>query len=143
MIFLDANIFMYAAGARHAHKAASADLLEAVGRGAIEATTSVEILQEILHRYRALGRWQDGRRVYDLARTLVPGVVAVTVEMTDRARAILDDHADLMARDALHAATCERIGATALCSYDTDFDALSRLRRVTPEQVLSQRSDES
>lgn len=143
MIFLDANVFMYAAGASHTNKAASAELLEAVGSGALEATTSVEILQEILHRYRALDRWEDGRRLYDLARRLLPAVVAVTVEMTDRARVILDEHSGLMARDALHAATCERIGATALCSYDTDFDMLPGLRRATPEQVLSARADET
>ena len=136
MIFLDANVWMYAAGSDHANKPASGELLEAVARGSIAATTSVEVLQEILHRYRALGRWHDGRRVYDLARTVVTSVVPITVEMTDRARQLLDEHPHLMARDALHAATCEIIGASQLCSYDTDFDMVEGLRRSTPEQVL-------
>jgi predicted nucleic acid-binding protein len=136
VIFLDANVWMYAAGARHRNKAASARLLEAVARGEIAATTSVEILQEILHRYRAIGRWQDGRTVYDLARRIVPGVIPITVQITDRARELLDVHERLMARDALHAATCEAIGAAYLCSYDADFDSITWLRRIEPPDAL-------
>jgi predicted nucleic acid-binding protein len=135
MIFLDANVWMYAAGGEHPNKIASVRLLEAIARGEVEATTSTEVLQEILHRYRALNRWQDGGRVYDLARTVVPNVVPVTVQMTDRARELLDRHDNLMARDALHAATCEVIGASYLCSYDADFDAIAGLRRIEPAAV--------
>ena len=136
MIFLDANVLMYAAGSDHPYKAGSTALLDAVANGRIEATTSAEILQEILHRYRAIGRWQDGRRVYDLARKIVGTIVPVTVEMTDRARVLLDDYPRLMARDALHAATCQMIGAE-LCSYDADFDAIVGITRRTPEQLLA------
>ena len=135
MIFLDANVWMYAAGGRHPNKRACVRLLEDIARGEVEATTSTEVLQEILHRYRALDRWRDGRRLYDLARTVVPNVVPITVQMTDRARELLDLHDGLMARDALHAATCERVGAHSLCSYDTDFDGVPGLRRIEPDAV--------
>jgi len=137
VIFLDANVWMYAAGARHRHKKASVALLEAIARGDVAATTSTEVLQEILHRYRALGRWEDGRRVYDLARKIVPNVVPITVEMTDRARQLLDVYGGLMARDALHAATCELIGATDLCSYDRDFDVIDGLQRIEPAAAVA------
>ena len=135
MILLDSNILMYAAGAAHPHKADSLALLERVARGEVEAAVDAEVLQEILHRYRALGRWQDGRRVYDLTRQIVPVVLPITAEVLDLARALLDRHSKLMARDALHAAVCENAGLETICSYDRDFDRIPGLRRLEPASV--------
>ena len=135
MILLDANIIMYAAGAPHPHKAPSAALLEQIARGEVEAALDAEVLQEILHRYRAIRRWKDGRHVYDLARRCVLTVLPITVEVTDQARAIMDGHPRLMARDALHAAVCRIAGAEAICSYDADLDAIAGLRRLEPPVV--------
>ena len=132
MILLDANIFMYAAGAAHPHKAPSARMLERVALGEVAAMINAETLQEILHRYRAIKRWTDGRQVYDLTRQLFPSVVPICAEMLDRARALLDCHSTLMARDALHAAVVLHEGFDAICSYDRDFDVISGLRRVEP-----------
>ena len=135
MILLDANIIMYAAGAPDPHKAPSVALLERVARGEVDAAVDAEVLQEILHRYRAIRRWNDGRRVYDLARRSILTVLPVTAEVTDEARQIMDDHPTLMARDALHVAVCRVVGAEAICSYDADLDIIDGLRRVEPPRV--------
>ena len=135
MILLDANILMYAAGAAHPHKAPSLALLDRVAGGDVDAAIDAEVLQEILHRYRAIGRWRDGRRVYDLARRLVVSVLPITAEVTDAARALMDDHPKLMARDALHAAVCRLSQAEAICSYDDDLDVVAGLRRLEPPDV--------
>jgi predicted nucleic acid-binding protein len=132
MILLDANVLMYAAGAAHPHKGPSARLLERVARGEVAATINAETLQEILHRYRAIKRWKDGRHVYDLARQLFPSVVPISVEMLDRARELLDHHPGLMARDALHAVVVMHEGLEAICSYDRDFDVIPNLTRIEP-----------
>lgn len=132
MILVDANVLMYAAGAPHPHKVPSAEWLQAVARGDVEATINAETLQELLHRYRAIGRWADGRRVYDLARTIFPAVVPVTAQLHDLARQLLDRHPMLMARDALHAAVVLGEGFDAICSYDRDFDLIPGVRRVEP-----------
>ncbi len=63
---------MYSAGAEHPNKAPSIAFLERVAAGEIQATIDAEVLQEIMHRYRSLGRWHDGRKVYELARRLFP-----------------------------------------------------------------------
>jgi predicted nucleic acid-binding protein len=123
---------MYAAGAEHPHKVRSVALLEAIAEGRIAAALDAETLQEIAHRYRALGRWQEGRRLYDLTRTLFPAVIPVTGEVLDRARVLLDEYQQLMARDALHAAIVELHGLEGICSYDRDFDGVRGLRRVEP-----------
>ena len=132
MILVDANVIMYAAGAEHPHKRPSVTFLERVARGEVEATIDAEVLQEILNRYRAIGRWEDGRRVYDLTRQLFRSVVPVTAEVLDRARRILDTDRRIMARDALHAAVVMSEGLEAVCSWDRDFDRIKGLVRREP-----------
>lgn len=132
MILVDANVLMYAAGAPHAHKAPSVRFLEGVARGEVDAVVDAEVLQEVLHRYRALDRWEDGRRVFDLARTLFPVVLPVTAEVLDRARLLLDAWPHLMARNALHAAVVLHHELDGVCSYDRDFDPVPGVRRVEP-----------
>jgi predicted nucleic acid-binding protein len=136
VILIDSNIFMYAAGTPHPNKEPSVTFLEQVAIGEVDALIDAEVLQEILHRYRAINRWQDGRRVYDHARQIVPYVVPITAEMLDDARALLDMYGDLTARDALHAAVYRSIEATALCSYDQDFDAIKGINRHEPPHFL-------
>jgi len=136
VILLDSNIIMYAAGAPDRHKAPSVALLERVALGEVDAALDAEVLQEILHRYRALRRWNDGRRVYDLARRSIVAVLPITAEVMDQARKIMDDYPALMARDALHAAVCRVAGAEAICSYDSDLDVVKGLRRIEPPEVV-------
>jgi len=133
MILVDANVFMYSAGAEHPNKAPSSFLLAKIARGEIEAVIDAETLQEILHRYRSISRWQDGRRVYDLARRIVPVVIPITAEVLDVSRDLMDEHPGLSARDALHAAVAIRLRARAICSYDRDFDRIPDLQRIEPE----------
>ena len=132
MILVDSNIIVYAAGAEHPYKAPSVAFLESVAEGKVEATIDAEVLQELLHRYRALNRWADGRRVYDLARRIFPAVLPVTSEILDRARILLDEYDGLMARDALHAAVVEINSLEAICSYDSDFERITTILRTEP-----------
>ena len=132
MILLDANVFMYAAGAEHANKAPAVRFLDRVTAGEVDAAIDAETLQEILHRYRAIRRWKDGRRVYDLTRTLVPVVLPITADVLDAARALMDRDPDLMARDALHAAIALEHTGGAICSFDADFDRIEAIERKAP-----------
>lgn len=133
MILIDTNIIMYAAGAPHPNKLPSVGLLERIAGGEVEATIDAEVLQEILHRYRAIRRWEDGGRVYDLTRRLFPTVLPVSAAVLDRARRLLDGDSHIMARDALHAAVAMKEGVDAICSYDRDFDRIKGVVRVEPD----------
>jgi uncharacterized protein len=136
MILIDSNIVMYAAGRAHPHREPSAALLERIALEQVEAATDVEVLQEILYRYRAIGQWEKGRRAYDLARQILRVVIPATAEVIDDARDLMDKYQRLSARDAFHAAVCQLIGAEAICSYDRDFDEVEEIKRIEPEAVL-------
>jgi len=123
---------MYAAGAPHANEAPSVAFLERVASGEEDAVLDAETLQEILHRYRALDRWEDGRTLFDLAHTLFPVVLPIGFDVLDRARSLLDTYPHLMARDALHAAVVLVHELDAICSFDRDFDPVAGVRRIEP-----------
>lgn len=123
---------MYAAGAPHPHKAPSVAWLRRVAAGDLAAVTDAEVLQEILHRYRSIDRWADGRRVFDLARRVVPAVLPVTAEVLDGARDLMDSDRHLSARDAIHAAAAIDHDCRAICTYDRAFDRITGLARIEP-----------
>jgi len=132
MILVDANVLMYAAGSEHPNKAPSVRFLESVADGTVDAAIDAEVLQEILHRYRALNRWQVGRQVYDAARRIFSVVLPVTSDVLDIARSQMDEHPSLTARDALHASVVDHYNLDGLCSFDRDFDRVPELDRSEP-----------
>jgi len=132
MMLVDTNVLMYAAGAPHPNKAPSVALLSRVASGEVEATIDAEVLQEILHRYRAIGRWHEGRHVYDLTRRIFPMAIPVTAEILDVARRLMDQHTEIMARDALHAAVVLEDRLEGVFSFDADFDRIPGIVRRVP-----------
>jgi predicted nucleic acid-binding protein len=135
LILLDANVLMYAVGAEHPHKQPSVSMLERIGAGEIEAVIDAETLQELLHRYRAIGRWETAREIYVLTRRLFPVVLPITAEIVDEAQRLMDRYRTLLARDAVHAATVRLHDLAAICSYDRDFDVIDGLRRMEPDAI--------
>jgi hypothetical protein len=78
--FIDTNVPMYAVGADHPLKRPCLAILEAVATGALTAVTDVEVLQEILHRYTALGQRTRAAEVARLFLQVVPEALPITKE---------------------------------------------------------------
>ena len=132
MILVDANIFMYAAGAPHEYKVPSLRFLHEVARLEHECCVNAEILQEILHRYRSIGRWEAGKEVYHLAKKIVPTVEPITADLMEKTVELMNAYPQLMARDCLHAAHCILSGLEGICSFDRDLDTIEGIRRIEP-----------
>ena len=56
--FIDANVPIYAAGREHPYKSPCADILRMVAENPQAFITDAEVLQELVHRYLAQGRWR-------------------------------------------------------------------------------------
>ena len=134
-VFVDANVPMYAAGRNHPFKDPSADFMMAVGRRRVDAVSDVEVLQEILHRYRAVGRATDGSVVFEGFATAVRLFHPIVLEDLWECRRILARHETLRPRDAIHVAVMRRTGIRTIVSYDRHFDELPGIDRVTPDAV--------
>ncbi|MCY4119667.1 MAG: type II toxin-antitoxin system VapC family toxin [Acidobacteria bacterium] len=134
-VFVDANVPMYAAGRSHAFKDPSADFMMAVGRRRVDAVSDVEVLQEILHRYRSVGRATDGSVVFEAFATAVRLFHPIVLEDLWECRRILARHEALRPRDAIHVAVMRRTGIRTIVSYDRHFDEVPGIDRVTPDAV--------
>jgi predicted nucleic acid-binding protein len=130
MVFIDSNIFMYAAGTDSPHKVPSLLFLHRVAAGSENACTSIEVLQEILHRYRFIDRWEQGKKVYNLAKKIVPRILPVDVSIIDKAYKLMDRYSSIYARDAVHASTCLINGIGEIISFDSDFDVIEGIKRI-------------
>jgi hypothetical protein len=135
VIFIDANVFMYAAGKPHPYKAACVSLLEQVAKaGSLhDYCTNTEVLQEILHRYRAIKVPELGFKVFDLVLNL--GLTIYPVELSDLAIALklLVSHPKLSTRDAVHLGVAIRRDVSMIVSYDQDFSHYTEIERREPE----------
>lgn len=131
-VFLDSNVFIYAAGTESRLKAPCANILRRIAAGDLDAITSVEVVQELHHVFRRRGRLADGVGLgRDVAR-LFPGLLSITRDDILRSGDLLLARPQLSPRDALHAATALNNGITVIVSADTDLDHVEGLTRLDP-----------
>lgn len=130
MIFVDSNIPMYLVGAPHPHKVDAQRLLEAAVVDGQRLATDAEVLQEILHRYRAIDRPAAVQPAFDAVLGVVDEVLPIEMEDVERARDVLLARWTLSARDALHVAVMQRHGFDRIMTFDQGFDAVPAIVRV-------------
>ena len=134
-VFIDANVPIYAAGGNHPLKEPCAQILRCVAEDPQFFVTDSEVLQELLHRYLALGRWALGREVLRAFAEAMHGrIEPVRAEDVLAASELADRHPDVSARDLVHAAVMQRMGTGRIISADTDFDRLEGVERLDPGQ---------
>jgi predicted nucleic acid-binding protein len=130
VIFVDSNIPMYLVGAAHPHKRDAQRILERCVSDQERLVTDAEVLQEILHRYAAIGRRDAIQPAFDALLGLVDEVFPVHLEAVNHARTVLLGHTNLSARDAIHLAVMEHQGVNRILTFDTGFDGFPGITRV-------------
>jgi len=130
--FIDTAVIMYAAGAEHQLRDPCRRLLRRVADGQLEAVTSVEVIQEILHRFTALRRADVGAAMARDALDLFAPVLPVTHAVMRRMPDLTERYPTLAARDLVHAATCMEEGIDEIVSPDRGFDLIAGIRRLDP-----------
>lgn len=131
MIFVDSNVPMYLVGADHPNKLLARQMLEhAVVDGEV-LTTDAEVLQEILHRYGAIGRRDAIAPAFEAILGVVDIVHPIELEDVQRARRLVVTTPSLSARDAIHVGVMQRRGIDRILTFDRAFDAVEGIARVT------------
>jgi predicted nucleic acid-binding protein len=118
MIFVDTNVFMYAVGREHPLRESAREFFLEHMRSGEVLVSSAEVLQELLHAYIPANRLSTLDAALTLARARVGSIWPVEGEDVELARALIDRHPALGARDLLHLACCERRGVTRAHTYD-------------------------
>lgn len=118
MIFVDANVFMYAVGRAHPLKAEARDFFLKRRSSGEVLVTSAEVLQELLHAYVPVNRLETLEAALTLARTQVGTVWPVELEDVEMAHSLVTANPALGARDLLHLACCRRRGVERVKTFD-------------------------
>lgn len=130
MILIDSNIPMYLVGGAHPNKEAARRLLEASIDAGESLVTDAEVFQEILHRFVAIDRRAAIGPAFDVLVGLVDETHTIDFDLVERARSLVQNHASLSARDAIHVAVMQREGIPTVMSFDRGFDEVAGIRRL-------------
>lgn len=122
---------MYLIGAGHPNKVAAQRALERCIAASERMVTSAEVVQEILHRYAAIGRLDAIEPATHALLGIVDEVYPIELADVERAKDVLMGRISLSARDALHVAVMKRRGVERIMSFDTEFDKVSWIERVS------------
>ena len=131
MILIDSNIPMYLIGASHPHKSDAQRLLEKLVSDRQRLVTDAEVLQEILHRFVAIGRRDAIQPAFDALLGVVDQVLAVDLAVAERAKQIVLGRRQMSARDAVHLAVMEQHGIEQILSFDSGFDGFPGITRLS------------
>jgi len=132
VIVVDTTVLVYAAGAEHPLREPCRALIQAVTEGRVEATTTVEVIQEFVHiRARRRDRRDATERGRELARLFRPLIVPGDADLA-LGLELFEQHRALGAFDAVLAAAAKLAGADALISADRAFAAVSAIKYLDP-----------
>ena len=130
MIFIDSNVPMYLIGAEHPLKVDAQLWLERLALQHERLVTDAEVLQEILHRFRAIDRADAIQPAFDVVHELVDEVFSIDYEAVADARDELLARWALSARDALHIAVMRQHAVSTILSFDRGFDPVPDITRL-------------
>lgn len=121
---------MYLVGAAHVHKTDAQRLVERALSDGERLVTDSEVLQEILHRYVAIGRREAIQPAFDALLGIVDDVLPIRRVEALRARDIVLGDDRISARDAVHLAVMEENGIARVLSFDRGLDAYPGIVRL-------------
>lgn len=130
MIFIDSNIPMYLVGAAHPCKDRALDLIDHLTRERKRLVTSVEVYQEIIHRFCAIKRREGIRAAFEALDCLADDVFPIDAEDVREAHRLALTHSNLSARDTLHVAVMNRHRISEILSFDQGLDQVSGIFRI-------------
>ena len=135
--FLDTSIFMYAGGGEHPLRAPCRAILQRAKDREIDATTSAEVVQEIVHRYLSINRPATAAAMARELLAVFRPVLSVTDHVVRRLPDLAERYPTLAARDLIHVATCLEEGIETIISPDTGFDLVSEINRLDPFEAAA------
>ena len=122
---------MYLIGVAHPHKSDARRLLEQAVSNRERLVADAEVLQEILHRYAAIGRRDAIQPAFDALLGIVDQVLAVDQSTVERAKQIVLGYHQLSARDAVHLAVMQQHGIDRIMTFDSGFDGFPGITRLS------------
>jgi predicted nucleic acid-binding protein len=135
VILLDTTVLVYAKGSYHPLRDPCRELIQAIVQGRLEATTTVEVIQEFVHvRARRRDRHDAAALGRDYADLLSP-LLSPTSQQLNEGLSLFERTVGLGAFDAVLAASAAAAGIGTLVSADTGFADVPGISHVVPDQT--------
>lgn len=131
MILIDSNIPMYLVGGPHPHKTDAQRVLERLLSERERLVTDAEVLQEVLHRYAALRRYDAIQPAFDALLRVVDQVLTIDRATMERAKDLVLAYRNLSPRDAVHLAVMGQYEIDRILSFDSGFDDFPGIKRLS------------
>ncbi len=139
-VFLDSNIFMYAAGKQHPYKNPCLHILKDIETQSLLGVVDTETFQELLYRYSHIGLIEKGIQLCNDILKYPLKILSVTESDIRLAIELVEEYRDtkFTPRDAIHAAILKNNGIKELFSADKDFDNFDFISRIDPKDYTPQ-----
>lgn len=135
MILLDTTVLVYSKGQAHPLRDPCRDLIAAIAHGDLEATTTVEVIQEFVHvRARRRGRADAATLGRDYAALLSP-LLSPDGQDLEEGLSMFQRTDSLGAFDAVLAASAGSAGVSAVVSADSGFAGVPHISHVIPDRA--------
>ncbi len=121
---------MYLVGVEHPNKERARAIVSGLLDQRMRLFTSVEVYQELLHRYASIRRWTALDDAIGSLNEIVDEVLPFDLDDVLAARALVEAIPRLSARDALHVAVMRSAGTNRIFSFDSGFDACPGIERL-------------
>jgi uncharacterized protein len=129
-VFIDTNVPMYLVGAPHPNRERARSALEQAVDAGERLVTDAEVLQEIVHRYTAIGRRDAIQPAMATILDVVDEVFPVDADAVVGAVRLLERMPRLSSRDAIHVVLMRRHGVDDVMTFDSAFDLVGGIRRL-------------
>lgn len=125
MIFVDANVFIYAVGTPHPLREPAREFLAESRRNGTPLCTSAEVVQELTHFYLPSARYETLDEAFAMIAGFSVDVWPLEFEDVTLARQLHDRYPRLSARDLCHLASCRRRGVREIKTFDRGLGAVA------------------
>jgi predicted nucleic acid-binding protein len=121
---------MYLVGSDHPNKSRVLEILPSLINNKEILITSVETLQEIIHRYLALKELGYLNLAYEAMENLAESFLGLDKKDLDLAKTFVDLKTGLSSRDCIHLAVMKNNGCKKIWTFDKGFDLISGIKRI-------------
>ena len=133
--YIDTNIMMYAAGKKSIYKEACLKVLDNISGYENEYYVNTEVFQEILYRYDNIGMRNFGIELTENMLELFNNILSIEEKDIYLSVSMMKKYEQLLSRDAIIVANMLNNGIREIISVDKDFDKVSEINRIKPEEL--------
>ncbi len=133
--YIDTNIMMYAAGKKSIYKEACLKVLDNISSYENEYYVNTEVFQEILYRYDNIEMRNFGIELTESMLELFNNILSIEEKDIYLSLSMMKKYEQLLSRDAIIVANMLNNDIREIISVDKDFDKVSEITRINPEDL--------